>query len=989
MLGKQRFFDFFILLCLSLLVFLIGISQTTASLWEPWETSTVLVAQNLLQSTIDESAFWVPQSDGVLVAQPYLELWLLTALLRVFPDPNAFILRLPGAFIGIILTLLTFFAVRQASTRRTAWTAAIILLTIPMFVLTGKFIHGDIWLIFAVAVPNLFYIMACYASTRRMQRLMLCMTSLSVFISFLTGGLFAIAILAVEALITALLLGKHRKRILKPLLTKFFLVPLYISFVIIGSVFSIYVTQARYELENRMPLTLSALNRALDEDRVVTIERRNTQIIGSLKSEDADQGQKNFILVESEQYHNTDATEIFSLNETDQRAFENYLMWRFQKKEPAKAARAVPIIDDAFPTALRFFWYRSNTPYDEPKITLARAALDLNDSAREDAWIRSSESLLNKTTPKTALDFAESALATPAKLHAGELVRVLNDDPNSEWVEIQNGAGNSGFVPRDILTILQDNSHIHWFSWLQILLFGLFPWSCFFPLVIACAFISYKKLSIAQAPFYSEFIQIEECSEKRSLFQNLLISWTLASILALFVGINFTRHDIFAGVIPVAILLAVAVTSPVFWKSIRNSLESRLLFIAAAIACCVIVFLDFKKEAFHLVRYILTNPLMHWDSSAGSTSEYYGAIAFTYLIFFVLLTIISFSGAVETIQEHISNWRQKNPSQPREYRSSSSTTLMRISRNDEEPMPYAPVISLTLLASVCAIFIYFNYIPTISNNFTETELINEYFEYADNSEPVYLLSGENAQLCQTYKDCEPGYICKNSHCRISTFLSYSLSVARPISRSNMIQSLSPNNESFNNSFYIIPKAALYVLNQSYRAMFSRENRQNLKVIHAPSARLYLIANHKDLPSVNPFESIFIRDMPEDATKLPSPVQLDDKIVLEGFKMNQLDFSNAKKLEMTLYYHLNNSFDPNDSEHHFLFSFEVSNRKLEFERTPLNGQYDTKRIIAGDLVADTFTFELSMMPEHGYIDVWLSTNDSRMPQERMQLTTIDF
>ena len=197
MLGKQRFFDFFILLCLSLLVFLIGISQTTASLWEPWETSTVLVAQNLLQSTIDESAFWVPQSDGVLVAQPYLELWLLTALLRVFPDPNAFILRLPGAFIGIILTLLTFFAVRQASTRRTAWTAAIILLTIPMFVLTGKFIHGDIWLIFAVAVPNLFYIMACYASTRRMQRLMLCMTSLSVFISFLTGGLFAIAILDV------------------------------------------------------------------------------------------------------------------------------------------------------------------------------------------------------------------------------------------------------------------------------------------------------------------------------------------------------------------------------------------------------------------------------------------------------------------------------------------------------------------------------------------------------------------------------------------------------------------------------------------------------------------------------------------------------------------------------------------------------------------------------------------------------------------------
>ena len=172
-------------------------------------------------------------------------------------------------------------------------------------------------------------------------------------------------------------------------------------------------------------------------------------------------------------------------------------------------------------------------------------------------------------------------------------------------------------------------------------------------------------------------------------------------------------------------------------------------------------------------------------------------------------------------------------------------------------------------------------------------------------------------------------------------------------------------------------------------MFSREKRQNLKVIDAPSARLYLIANHKDLPSINPFESIFIQELPEGATKLPSPIQLDDNIVLEGFKMNQLDFSNAKKLEMTLYYHLNNSFEQNESDHHFHFSFEVSNRKLEFERAPLNNEYDAKRIIAGDLVADTFTFELSMMPEHGFIDVFLSSNDPDVSEERHQLTTIGF
>ena len=186
------------------------------------------------------------------------------------------------------------------------------------------------------------------------------------------------------------------------------------------------------------------------------------------------------------------------------------------------------------------------------------------------------------------------------------------------------------------------------------------------------------------------------------------------------------------------------------------------------------------------------------------------------------------------------------------------------------------------------------------------------------------------------------------------------------------------------SFFIIPKDVLYVINQSYRAMFSREERKNLKVIEAPSARLYLIANHEDLPSVNPFESIFIPEMPKDASRLN--LTLDNDIVLEGFKMNQLDFSSAKILEMTIYYHLNNSIDTNRK---FNFSLEVSNRKLEFERAPLNGLHDPKRIIAGDLVADTFQFELSMMPVHGFIDVQLTTNASNAPTEYQHLTTIGF
>ena len=115
MIQRRQIVDFILVLGLSLFVFLFCISQTNMGFWEPWETSTLLVAQRMAQFNILESSFWVPQLGDAFVSQPLLQLWSLALLLHVHPEPDAFLLRLPGALVGVLLVLLSFVAMRQGS----------------------------------------------------------------------------------------------------------------------------------------------------------------------------------------------------------------------------------------------------------------------------------------------------------------------------------------------------------------------------------------------------------------------------------------------------------------------------------------------------------------------------------------------------------------------------------------------------------------------------------------------------------------------------------------------------------------------------------------------------------------------------------------------------------------------------------------------------------------------------------------------------------
>ena len=786
MITRRSIVDTVLVLGISAFVFILTVSHNGMNFWEPWETSTLLAAQRMAQSSILESSFWIPQVDNVFVAQPLLQLWFLSLSSHIFSEIDPFWIRLPGALAGIFIVCLSFFAVRQVSTRRAAWMTVIALLTMPMFVLSGKLIHGDIWLIVAVSTPQLFYLLASYATTRRMHRTMLVFTGLSCILSFLAGGLFALAILALSGALFLFVMRRHpqKQAFLKPLSCRYFIVSIFLAFVAIGCIFGTIVTQSRYAIERRTPMTLAEVNNALDNDNVISIERRNQQIIGTVKSSSATPDspeQRSFILVESHSNLNTNANEIFAQSESDRKTFVNDLMWRFQKQTPIRAEKQIPDLEGSFENALRFFWYHTNSSYKKNVLPLVRATEP--SKAFADA-----NSAISANTYNDNAVLQSGIIPTPVfRTDKGTLLRVLNDDKISPWIEVQNGAYQRGYVMRSTVEPTASTQNIRWFSWIDILLYGLMPWACFFPIALACLFVSHKKLAISNAPFIGEFAQDKkEANDAHSALQKLLFCWIIADLIALFVGVNQCNRVFFAGIVPTAILFGIAISAQTFWRTVRNSLEARVFLIVFAWATLFFAMYSLNDEPYRIVRYLLTDPLMHWGQKFSLPSEF-----IVYAILFACLTPLAFSGIAETIQNRLTALREqfKRPKHEVRTSSSSSSTLIRVSREETTPMPYAAAITLTLIAVISSTYIYHTYLPSVTENLTEEALIQRYFELANQSEPVYLLSGENHQLCVSYRDCDPGYVCESNRCRISTFSSYSLDVAKPISRQNMLQAI--------------------------------------------------------------------------------------------------------------------------------------------------------------------------------------------------------
>ncbi|MCL2324938.1 MAG: hypothetical protein FWC40_00325 [Proteobacteria bacterium] len=971
MLTRQSIVEVFGVLVLSLAVLLWGLTSSSMGIWEPWEASIVLMARQIAHSSILETPFWLPQLDGEIAFRPYLQVWVMAACFHISPDPGAFLLRLPSALAGTWLIVLTFITVRQMSTRRGAWTTIVVLLTMPMFVFGSKLIQGGIWTILAVSLPILHYLLAAYAKTMHMRRSMQALAGISVLITFLTGGFFALIMVACVMLLASLCLSRHpqRRDFAAPLRTKYFLLPLYAAGLLIALCFGQTVTAMRHVLEERIPMPLSALNDAIEMNEVAAIERRGTAILGQLKAEDGKQPIP-FILAETGFGLNTNAGEIFEHSESGRRTFEALLLRQFGKNAPPKARQEVPPLHGAVAVTFRYFMQHASQKPVQEKLSLARvseAALSRNPNLANVYRSIPDErpQLITNIAPVTSIfEFSE--------LQAGQVVQRLTPAPENTasqpFVEIRRGSLR-GFVDNDALEDISQTPKWRWTTWLRVLAFGLFPWIAFFPLLILATLIPQRKLTLSQYPFRGEFLtppNLDDQPNLRSPAQIILAVWSFISIITLWVGTNIANEYAFMGLLPMAILFGLVASSPQVWLCIRQRFLLRHGIWLASVAVIAFIAHVLYEAPFSLIQYLLVDPPMHWPPEYTLFAQTF----WSFVPIFAVLSYLVFSPIGAALRHQIYCWfdglYEKNKD---EDNVRASSTYCKAGRPIDVALPSTtPAISLLLTALISSGFLYLVYLPAISGELTEDALISRYFAHANNGEKLFILKEETELPCITYRDCDPGYICKANHCTISTFSSYSLDFAQSMSRQLMLEYLKPI-YGHEDAFFIIPKGSLFAINQAYRSAFYDNERRNVVVLNAPSSRLFLISNNESLMSVNPLNDVFIDTLPANATRFEAA--LHESLHIEGFRIESFTWQPKAQIRLTLFYRIQK---PIFTDPQLRFIVNSPNRKMTTSHALLGGRYPARGFLEGDLVADPVTINLDIKPTHGIFDVQVMVVD---------------
>ena len=959
-----------VLACIAILTYLVG----NAGIWEPWEAATLLLGRQLSQTNITESAFWVPVLDGEIAFRPYLQLWLLATAFHFVPDPGAFLLRLPSAIVGIWLVVLTFITMRRATTRFASWASVFILLTLPVFVFGSKLIQGGIWPIFAVSLPLLHYVLAVYANTRREARVFRCFFALSLGLSFLAGGLWALAIVALTLALNLLFSARHPLRVAftRPFCTRYFLFPLYLVFIVVGIFFGLYMIHVRETLEDRDGITVARLNDAIEAGNVESLEKRNGQIIGRLNINTRRSAP--FVLADSREKYNTQADAILKMDEVEKKRFDKLVSEYFG---PLHEAPLTIPMEDAFRATVRFFWRYVDHVHEVQNVPLARVRGDVLRENPELAVIR------HDSTNDGFDPFGLESMGYDGGLgivHPGEIVQVIpnneaqnNQNDPSALVEIR-GSRADGYLSQKVLEPIIADTSIEWKDWGRILALGLFPWIALWPLLFVGAFSKQKNLELTRTPFHGEFVQEDEdtCDDFVSPFQLLLFAWILVSILALWYGINFNGFHAFSGVIGIAMLFGLALSSRNLWNRLLNDGLLKAIF---WIMACIIVYLAIQqlvKAPFYLIQYLLIDPLMSWPRDYTIFENTFWA----YVPIFMVLLLWAFSHFGENQFEAVCTSIRARLSAAQNS-DKSSTTLISVPAAGSTSGARSTCIIIAA-ALVSAGFIYTQYLPTISQELTETALVDHFVSHSGHGEKLYILQHETERMCATYSDCDPGYVCKDAQCQLSTFTTYALSVAQPISRTDLLDLVSPN--AAEKAYFIIPHGALYELNQTYRESFRINERQNLIVTDAPSSRLYLLTNDPEQKSVNPLEKIILDKVPQDTT--PKQIHISSNLDLDAFRIERFSWEPNGKIDLTLFYHV---LAASQSPVLLQFSVEWTGHKSVSEHPLDKLPYPSPSWLEGDIIADTISIPLYGDQVRGKYEIKLCVHEP--DQECVSFTTL--
>lgn len=927
------------------------------ALWDPWESSVVMTAQRISQANLSEDAFWVPQFAGHLVFRPLLELWSLAAVLHINSDAPAWLLRLPSGLLGLWLAFVSFVTMRKLFSRKSAYFSLIALLTLPMFVLSAKVLHGGIWTLAALALPLMHFIWMINVQSLRRLHFYQSIFGLSLLFAFLAGGIFALACIAL--ILLSFIAFDTKEQRLSAFCSKFFVVPACISLALILLTFNAYQSHIRYTLEYRIPVPLLTLNQSIEKGGLKSIAMRRDQIIGEFNEKgNIPTRNQRFVLSRDSERLLTDSRLIFSENEVEARRFYEHMKVRFAGQSLPEQTTTKPSRDGAFLATLRFFSFNALDPSNHLKQQTAKIVsgpISFPYNAIFAYPLTKDE--INTQSPQS--DISQSPVL--GLLQAGQSI-VINDQntDSSDFIRVEAGKLH-GFVLKRSIVIQETETKLEFKRWTRILQFGLFPWLALLPLIFAVCFAPARLLDGAK---------LHETKEIRRI-QRFLALWIFWGFGILLLSLSYNNHFLLMATIPFAMACGLICASPQFMKDI---FKRPWLRVSMAITMCALLIQslhDIAQQPFRLLEYLLRDPLMKWRESAPE----YTPIVLAMGIFFVVIVLLSCFGAFSAIVKKIHKNRpnplgsflDEAPEERAEFTPSSEMPTPRMPRAIQLIWQYSlrllllplwhglrflrsPAKALCLTACIFSVFCHGLLLPKSSAELSDDWLIEQYHRYAVNSAQIYRLDSASSHPCETYADCSLGYTCSHNKCSLPSLGTYSLRMAKKINEEQLIGLLKQQHK----LFVLIPNDEFVRWNQLYRALQFPAARRNLSAFNDTSSRLVLAANFSaPAQDFNPINKILKSTTIGIPNLPPSTLLFGNGLQCVGHTVEQ--DKNTLKVNVFL-----KVWKPIKENFQSFLTLNSANNITMKHHTPLSPLLPTKLWLIEDVVIDSY--EIPITPE---------------------------
>ncbi|MDX9723209.1 MAG: hypothetical protein RBU37_20830 [Myxococcota bacterium] len=975
---RSRRFDYGLAVLAGVVFLFVGLG--TPGFWEPWESGTVQSAEFMRANFADSGIFWLPQNENHLLFKPLLQLWSLLAGYAVFDQPSEFILRLPGALVGLGLALLAFATMRRVASRGVAWGTLLALFSLPMFVFAARLLAGGIWFIASVGAVLMLYILARLADEPRAKLGWSIAFGLSFAFSFLAGGVYGLG-LALAILASQLLWLRSRASLqvfMRPALWG----AAAVSVALIALTWFQYTSKVPRMLEQRISADATRFLTEIQADNVQSVGLREGVLTAELSDKGMERlGAERMVLSVLGSYHGDNYAQVWMTQPRAMYELSQELEarnWLGSDGHPLDFELPSPS-QGAWAASLQFFTHNLFDPavLEAGKKATVRSIVAVVPSMGElreapETLEDSLQRMVAPMLPPAAASAEKPAERKPEQLKNGENVTIIGPAEVPGWTEIEVGQNGSGFVRTEVLEPAPALGEKHFTIMVRYLGFGLFPWIVLLPLIIGAALLRSTR---------------KDEDEPRTELSSLLVFWLAWSVLAMGLGMVLYNQRHFAGVLPFALALGLLLGDKQLWERLDSAPFLRKLMGFAAICLTVVLLHDYKKSPWLFVDSYFFEPEMTWAENLRvlETPFKLASLIAAALLASYFLGLVAFAARMVAATKRLLVGRFSHLEEEKKpgLAAQAWSLARRAGRPLEklagwvfiglEPLRRGQVV-LVLLGLGFGLLSTFVYLPAMSHHVTQKGLLQRYEELSRDGEELVNMQATAEKVCRSISDCEAGQACVSGRCKTEA-TSYYLGNIPNLPQIDLVDGLMEEQR----LFAIIPRPKLSRVNAEFRKRFEQGKRRNVAVLDTRSSRYLLISNLlREGEKDENYVGQLILDQAPKPTHVPrKPVRFVNGLEYLGHDLSHESIGSGQELTVTYYFHVTQDIT---QDWQMFLHIDYPGNRINGDHYPGKGEFRTNTWLAGDYIRDIQVIEIDRGSSAGSYEMWFgffSTGDNRL------------